>query len=465
MRADLLDHAAADGAVPRFRFAQSQAQLYEFVKQAYPALYAQIRERVREGRWEAFGSTWVEPDCNIPNGESLVRQIVYGRRFFDASSARRATCSGCPTRSATPGRCRRSSGSAASARSSRRSCFGTTRPHSPTTASGGKASTERACWRTTRRSGSRAWSRRQHLAKSWQRYAERGRTPHVMQTFGYGDGGGGVTAGQLDALPMLADAPGLPPSRQSTRAAVLRRAGPRRRAAARLARRAVPRAAPGHLHDPRVDQARQPAGRGRALRHGPALRARRCVPGRWRPRRRGGRRSSRCGSGCSSTSSTTSSPARRSRPPTRTRGATSTQIERGCGDLQRRALERVLPAGSGPGETTFTVFNPLPWDRVEYLEVPVGGSTGRASAPDGAPLPSQRVGGGRTPRVVCEVGVPAMGCAQVVLSPGSARRADTSRATRDLVLDTPLLRVEFDRHGAIDGAGGQAPRPRLRGPR
>lgn len=66
-----------------FTFLQSQPQLYEYVKQDYPELYERIRQRVREGRWEAGGAMWVEADCNISSGEALVRHIVYGIRFFN----------------------------------------------------------------------------------------------------------------------------------------------------------------------------------------------------------------------------------------------------------------------------------------------------------------------------------------------------------------------------------------------
>ena len=66
-----------------FIFLQSQAQIYEYIKHDYPAIYEQIRRRVGEGRWEAGGAMWVEADCNISSGEALVRQIVYGIRFFE----------------------------------------------------------------------------------------------------------------------------------------------------------------------------------------------------------------------------------------------------------------------------------------------------------------------------------------------------------------------------------------------
>jgi alpha-mannosidase len=67
---------------PEYRYAQSQAQLYDFVKTRYPQLYARIKQAVAEGRWEPQGAMWVEADCNISSGESLVRQILYGTKFF-----------------------------------------------------------------------------------------------------------------------------------------------------------------------------------------------------------------------------------------------------------------------------------------------------------------------------------------------------------------------------------------------
>lgn len=67
---------------PDHHFVCSQAAQYRWIKDGYPALFDQIKERVRDGHWEPVGGMWVEPDCNVPSGESLVRQIVYGKRFF-----------------------------------------------------------------------------------------------------------------------------------------------------------------------------------------------------------------------------------------------------------------------------------------------------------------------------------------------------------------------------------------------
>lgn len=67
---------------PDYTFFQSQPQLYLSMKTHYPELYAAIKEKVREGRWEVDGAMWVEADCNLTSGESLVRQILYGKRFM-----------------------------------------------------------------------------------------------------------------------------------------------------------------------------------------------------------------------------------------------------------------------------------------------------------------------------------------------------------------------------------------------
>ncbi|MHB1456364.1 MAG: alpha-mannosidase [Armatimonadota bacterium] len=67
---------------PEYKFTQSQAQVYEFTKDHYPALYEKIKKRVAERRFEPQGSMWVEADCNICSGESLVRQILLGKGYF-----------------------------------------------------------------------------------------------------------------------------------------------------------------------------------------------------------------------------------------------------------------------------------------------------------------------------------------------------------------------------------------------
>ena len=76
---------------PDFHFCASQAQLYQWMRDHYPALYAEVKERIREGRWEPLAASWVEPDTNLPWGEALVRQILHGKRFVREEFGRDVT--------------------------------------------------------------------------------------------------------------------------------------------------------------------------------------------------------------------------------------------------------------------------------------------------------------------------------------------------------------------------------------
>ncbi len=67
---------------PEYRFMSSQPHLYKAVKEREPAVYEEIKNRVEEGRWETEGGMFVEADCNLTGGESLVRQFVIGKSFF-----------------------------------------------------------------------------------------------------------------------------------------------------------------------------------------------------------------------------------------------------------------------------------------------------------------------------------------------------------------------------------------------
>ena len=73
---DYMDH------YPEYVFGCSQAQQYAWMKAYYPEVFARIKERIQRGQWEPIGSMWVEVDCNLASGESLIRQILHGKKFF-----------------------------------------------------------------------------------------------------------------------------------------------------------------------------------------------------------------------------------------------------------------------------------------------------------------------------------------------------------------------------------------------
>lgn len=67
---------------PGFTYCHTQPYLYETLKDYYPEVFAELKEKVAAGRFEPVGAMYVEPDCNIPNAESLIRQCLYGQRFW-----------------------------------------------------------------------------------------------------------------------------------------------------------------------------------------------------------------------------------------------------------------------------------------------------------------------------------------------------------------------------------------------
>ena len=67
---------------PEYVFGCSQPQQYLWMKEYYPTIYEGIRAAIKRGQWEPIGSMWIEPDCNIPSGESLIRQVIHGKNFF-----------------------------------------------------------------------------------------------------------------------------------------------------------------------------------------------------------------------------------------------------------------------------------------------------------------------------------------------------------------------------------------------
>jgi alpha-mannosidase len=67
---------------PTFHYSASSARAYEWMEEKYPQIFQEIQQRVKEGRWEIVGGMWVEPDLNMPGGESLTRQILIGKRYF-----------------------------------------------------------------------------------------------------------------------------------------------------------------------------------------------------------------------------------------------------------------------------------------------------------------------------------------------------------------------------------------------
>ena len=255
---------------PDFRFSCSQAQQYEWVRQREPELFERIAAKVAAGQWVPVGGMWVEADMNLPSGESIVRQIVHGQRWFEEHLG--VTC----TEVWIP------------------DVFGYPAGLPQVFAAGGmrRFVTQKLSWNRTNRfphqtfwwegiDGTRVLTHfppvdtysaeitPAELAESIERFAEHAWSNVSLIPYGYGDGGGGPTREMLARADRLADLDRHAPGRARLAGAVLRARrgrGGGGRARAGVARRAVLRDPSGDADEPAAHEARQPAVRAAAAR-------------------------------------------------------------------------------------------------------------------------------------------------------------------------------------------------------
>jgi alpha-mannosidase len=201
---------------PEFQFSCSQPQLYAYTKEHFPTLYEEIKHWVREGRWGTTGGMWVEADCNITSGESLIRQILFGKRFFREEFGTQPTSCWLPD----------VFGYTASLPQILQGCglnsIYTCKLH-------WQARNPFPChlfwWQGV--DGTRVLAhipllrgmyngnvQAEQLNYAWSQFKEKAAYDEMMFTFGYGDGGGGVTEGMLEYAERLKHYPGLPACRQ-----------------------------------------------------------------------------------------------------------------------------------------------------------------------------------------------------------------------------------------------------------
>jgi len=200
-------------AYPEFKFACSQACQYDVIEQLDPALFARIREKAAAGQWIPIGGSWVEPDCNLPSGEAISRQFLYGQRYFERTFGARSTVFWNPDVFGYAGQLPQLMRQAGMTRflTQKLSWNKFTAPphHSfhwrgldgssvlthfpPVDTYNGMASMEEL---------------RYHAAN----YKDADRTAHGLYLFGYGDGGGGPNADMVEALRRTENLLGVPRS-------------------------------------------------------------------------------------------------------------------------------------------------------------------------------------------------------------------------------------------------------------
>lgn len=209
---------------PEYRYMHSSPQLYKFLKEDYPDIYAQVRQKIQEGAWEITGGMWVEPDTNIPSGESLVRQFVYGKRFIRAEFGRETTLVWLPDvfgYSAALPQIMKKSGM---------KYFMTTKiswnqynqfPYDTFWWKGIDGTEVFTHFITTPEDGSWFYTYNGHMdpeevAGVWNNYKDKDKNDALLIAYGWGDGGGGPTREMLEQSRVMRNIPGIPEVRLTT---------------------------------------------------------------------------------------------------------------------------------------------------------------------------------------------------------------------------------------------------------
>ncbi|GGL87371.1 alpha-mannosidase [Deinococcus aerolatus] len=198
---------------PDFTFNQSSAQIYAYVEQDDPVLFDRIRQRVQEGRWDVVGGMWVEPDGNLISGESWVRQLLYGQRYFQSRFGTRARVCWLPD----------TFGYAANLPQLLRGAdipyFFTTKltwnetnpfPHDLYRWEALDGTQVLAHSFRNPGQGYNGTLGAPDVLQTWQNFAGKRRHDASLFSFGWGDGGGGPSAEMLERYDRLRDFPGLP---------------------------------------------------------------------------------------------------------------------------------------------------------------------------------------------------------------------------------------------------------------
>lgn len=204
---------------PQYKFSQSSPLLYEMVKDKYPRLFNRIREKVREGRWEVTGGMWVEPDTNIPSGESLVRQLLLGKQYFRKEFGKETAVLWLPDvfgYSWVLPQLLKKSGirlfwtNKMSWNQYNRIPYDTFRwrgmDGSEILTQLGTCPEKNVTWGSTYNGVIAPFE----IKGTWDRYQQKDINREVLMPFGWGDGGGGPTREMLETYEVIGNMPGLP---------------------------------------------------------------------------------------------------------------------------------------------------------------------------------------------------------------------------------------------------------------
>jgi alpha-mannosidase len=226
---------------PEYHFSMSQPQVYAYLKADDPVLYERMREQVRGGRFEPVGPMWVEPDCNIPSGESFIRQIAHGLRFFQREFPEQYNDQ--TTQIAwLPDVFGFNAALPQILRGCGVNCFVTSKlswnqnnrmPYETFRWQGIDGSAVLAYFLTTTPAPVQRYTDRQpftyggmltasELLGAWSHYQHKAMNRDLLVLYGHGDGGGGPSREMIEAAALLGQVPGVPTVRQGRAEAFFR---------------------------------------------------------------------------------------------------------------------------------------------------------------------------------------------------------------------------------------------------
>ena len=184
---------------PEFRYTHTQAYTYETLEKYYPELFEELKQRIREGRFEPVGAMYVEPDCNIPAAESLIRQFLYGQHFFRRAFGKTIDNAWLPDvfgNSWIMPQILKKSGVDYFVSNKMSTWNDTNRfPHNNFLWKGIDGSTVYACVPPTHFI---TWNMPSQIQENWEAYQDKETGGQTLSMYGYGDGGSGVTEEMLE---------------------------------------------------------------------------------------------------------------------------------------------------------------------------------------------------------------------------------------------------------------------------
>ena len=186
---------------PDFRYAHTQAYTYETVEKYYPEIFEELKKRIAEGRFEPVGAMYVEPDCNVPSCESLIRQCLYGQTYFREKFG--ITVDNCwlPDvfgNSWILPQILRKSGVKYFVSNKMSTWNDTNRfPHNNFIWRGIDGSEVYACVPPTHFI---SWNMPSQVQANWEAYQDKNTGGQTLQMFGYGDGGSGATEEMVELM-------------------------------------------------------------------------------------------------------------------------------------------------------------------------------------------------------------------------------------------------------------------------